>query len=176
MFENYEEQLRLMFDIMTLAFQTDTTRVSTFIMAHDGSNRPYPFIGIKDGHHDLSHHRNDEEKKAKLAQINRFHVTQLGYFLSRLKSVKEGNGTLLDNCLITYGSGISDGNQHLHENLPILVAGRGGGALQSGRHVRVDDKTPMTNLYRSMIETVGAATEKVGDSTGKLDRLFRTTV
>lgn len=176
MFENYEEQLRLMFDIMTLAFQTDTTRVSTFIMAHDGSNRPYPFIGIKDGHHDLSHHRNDEEKKAKLAQINRFHVTQLGYFLNRLKSVKEGNGTLLDNCLITYGSGISDGNQHLHENLPILVAGRGGGALQSGRHVRVDDKTPITNLYRSMIETVGAATEKVGDSTGKLDRLFRTTV
>ncbi|HWA08398.1 MAG TPA: DUF1552 domain-containing protein [Opitutaceae bacterium] len=173
MFENYGEQLRLMFDIMTLAFQTDSTRISTFIMAHDGSNRPYPFIGIKDGHHDLSHHRNDEEKKAKLAQINRFHVTQLAYFLDRLKSVKEGDGTLLDNCLITYGSGISDGNQHLHENLPILVAGSGGGATRPGRHVRVEDKTPITNLYRSMIETVGAETEKIGDSTGKLDNLFR---
>jgi hypothetical protein len=173
MFENYEEQLRLMFDIMTLAFQTDTTRISTFIMAHDGSNRPYPFIGIKDGHHDLSHHRNDEEKKAKLAQINRFHVTQLAYFINRLKSVREGDGTLLDNCLISYGSGISDGNQHLHENLPILVAGSGGGAVRPGRHVRVDDKTPLTNLYRSMIETVGAPTEKIGDSTGKLDNIFR---
>lgn len=176
MFENYEEELRLMFDIMTLAFQTDSTRVSTFILAHDGSNRPYPFIGIKDGHHDLSHHRNDEGKKAKLAQINRFHVTQLAYFLGRLKSIKEGNGTLLDNCLITYGSGISDGNQHLHENLPILVAGAGGGAVRPGRHVRVDDKTPMTNLYRSMIETVGVPTEKIGDSTGKLDKIFRNTV
>ena len=172
MFENYEEQLRLMFDIMTLAFQTDTTRISTFIMAHDGSNRPYPFIGIKDGHHDLSHHRNDEEKKAKLAQINRFHVTQLAYFLNRLKTIKEGEGTLLDNCIINYGSGISDGNQHLHENLPVLLAGSGGGALRPGRHVRVDDKTPLTNLYRSMIETIGAPTEKIGDSTGKLDRIF----
>ena len=172
MFENYAEQLRLMFDILTLAFQTDTTRISTFIMAHDGSNRPYPFIGIKDGHHDLSHHRNDEAKKAKLAQINRFHTTQLAYFLDRLKSIKEGEGTLLDNCIIQYGSGISDGNQHLHENLPVIVAGGAGGAIKPGRHVRVDDKTPITNLYRSMIACVGAPTEKIGDSTGRLDSIF----
>jgi hypothetical protein len=173
MFETYEEQVRLMFDILTLAFQTDSTRISTFIVAHDGSNRPYPTIGIRDGHHDLPHHRNDEAKKAKIAQINRFHTTQFAYFLDRLKSIQEGNGSLLDNCTILYGSAISDGNQHLHENLPILVAGRGGGALSTGRHVRVEDKTPITNLYRSMLDTVGVPTEKIGDSTGKLDVLFR---
>ncbi len=172
MFENYEEQVRLMFDILTLAFQTDSTRISTFIVAHDGSNRPYPFIGIREGHHDLSHHRNDEAKKTKLAQINRFHTTQFAYFLDRLKSIREGEGTLLDNCSILYGSAISNGNEHIHENLPILVAGRGGGAVNPGRHVRVDDKTPVTNLYRSMLDTVGVHTEKIGDSTGKLDALF----
>ena len=172
MFENYEQQLKLMYDVMTLAFQTDSTRITTFIAAHDGSNRPYPSIGIREGHHDLSHHRNDEEKKTKLAQINRFHTTQFAYFLDRLKSVPEGNGTLLDNCTILYGSAISDGNQHLHENLPMLVAGRGGGAISPGRHLRVDDKTPLTNLYRSMLDTMGVRTERIGDSTGKLDALF----
>jgi hypothetical protein len=172
MFETYEEQLRLMYDVLTLAFQTDSTRISTFITAHDGSNRPYPTIGIRDGHHDLSHHRNDEAKKAKIAQINRYHATQFGYFLNRLKSIKEGDGTLLDHCTILYGSAISDGNQHLHENLPILVAGRGGGRIETGRHVRVEDKTPVTNLYRAMLDTIGVPTEKVGDSTGKLNELF----
>jgi hypothetical protein len=173
MFENYEEQVKLMFDILTLAFQTDSTRIATFIMAHDGSNRPYPTIGIREGHHDLSHHRNDESKKARIAKINRFHTTQFAYFLDRLKSIREGEGNLLDNSTILYGSAISDGNQHLHENLPILVAGRGGGGVTRGRHLRVDDKTPVTNLYRSMLDTVGVATEKIGDSTGKLDGLFR---
>lgn len=172
MFENFDEHARLMYDILALAFQTDSTRLSTFIVAHDGSNRPYPSIGIREGHHDLSHHRNDEAKKAKIAQINRFHTSQFSYFLDRLKSVKEGNGTLLDNCTIVYGSALSEGNQHLHENLPIIVAGRAGGGLKTGEHVRVDDKTPLTNLYRSMLDTVGVATEKVGDSTGKLDSLF----
>jgi hypothetical protein len=173
MFENYEEQVKLMFDILTLAFQTDSTRVATFIVAHDGSNRPYPTIGIREGHHDLSHHRNDEAKKARIAQINRFHTTQFAYFLERLKATREGDSNLLDNSTILYGSAISDGNQHLHENLPILVAGHGGGALATGRHVRVDDKTPITNLYRSMLDTVGVSTEKIGDSTGKLDALFQ---
>jgi hypothetical protein len=169
MFETYEQQIHLMFDMLALAFQTDSTRVSTFIMAHDGSNRPYPFIGVSDGHHDLSHHRNDEHKKALIAKINRFHTTQLGYFLQKLKSVKEGDGTLLDNCMIVYGSGISDGNQHLHENLPIILAGRGGGTVTSGRHLKVEDKTPMTNLYLSLLDRMGAPAERVGDSTGKLE-------
>jgi uncharacterized protein DUF1552 len=169
MFENYEQQVRLMFDMLALAFQTDSTRVSTFIMAHDGSNRPYPFIGVSDGHHDLSHHRGDEKKKALIAKINRFHTTQLAYFLQKLKSIKEGDGNLLDNSMIVYGSGISDGNKHLHENLPILVAGRGGGSITPGRHLQVDDMTPVTNLYLSLLDRMGAPAERVGDSTGKLE-------
>jgi hypothetical protein len=169
MFENYEQQVRLMFDMLALAFQTDSTRVSTFIMAHDGSNRPYPFIGVSDGHHDLSHHRGDEHKKALIAKINRFHTTQLAYFLQKLKSIKEGDGNLLDNSMIVYGSGISDGNKHLHENLPILVAGHGGGSITPGRHLQVDDMTPVTNLYLSLLDRMGAPAERVGDSTGKLE-------
>lgn len=175
MFETYEQHMQLMYEVMALAFQTDSTRIATFIVAHDGSNRPYPTIGIRDGHHDLSHHRNDEEKKKKLAQINRYHVTQFSRFLDRLKSIPEGDGTLLDNCVIQYGSALSNGNEHSPTNLPILLAGGGGGRLATGRHLRVDDKTPMTNLYRSMLDTVGARTEKIGDSTGKLDAVFRTT-
>jgi hypothetical protein len=171
MFERYEQQIRLMFDMLALAFQTDSTRVSTFIVAHDGSNRPYPFIGVSDGHHDLSHHRNDPKKKALIAKINRFHTTQLAYFLQKLKSVKEGEGTLLDNCMIVYGSGISDGNQHLHENLPVLLAGRGGGSLTPGRHLQVEDLTPMTNLYLSLLDRMGAPAERVGDSTGRLEAI-----
>lgn len=172
MFENFDEHVRLMYDLLALAFQTDSTRVATFIVAHDGSNRPYPSLGIRDGHHDLSHHRNDEAKKKQIAQINRVHTGQFAGFLDRLKSIREGEASLLDHCTILYGSAISDGNKHLHENLPILVAGRGGGALATGRHLRVDEGTPLTNLYRSMLETVDVATEKVGDSTGKLGAVF----
>ena len=172
MFEDFDGHARLMYDILALAFQTDSTRTSTFIVAHDGSNRPYPKIGIREGHHDLSHHRNDEAKKAKLAQINQFHVTQFAYFLDKMKSIKEGDGTLLDNCTILYGSALSDGQNHVHENLPVIVAGKGGGKIKTGRHVRVEDKTPITNLYRSMLDTVGVGTEKIGDSTGKLDQVF----
>jgi hypothetical protein len=171
MFENFDQHVRLMYDVLALAFQTDSTRISTFIVAHDGSNRPYPSIGIRDGHHDLSHHRNDEAKKKQIAQINRFHTTQFAYFLDRLKSIPEGDGTLLDHCTILYGSAISDGNKHLHENLPILLAGRGSLA-KAGAHVRVETNTPVTNLYRSMLETVGVPTEKIGDSNGKLEAVF----
>ncbi len=172
MFETYEQHMQLMYEVMALAFQTDSTRVATFIVAHDGSNRPYPTIGIRDGHHDLSHHRDDEEKKKKLAQINRYHVAQFSRFLDRLKSIKEGDGTLLDNCAIQYGSALSNGDKHSPENLPILVAGHGGGRITTGQHVRVDEKTPMTNLYRSMLDVAGVRTEKIGDSTGRVDRLF----
>jgi hypothetical protein len=173
MFENFDAHARLMYDLLALAFQTDSTRVATFIVAHDGSNRPYPSIGIRDGHHDLSHHRNDEAKKQQIAQINRFHTGQFASFLDKLKSIREGDATLLDNCTILYGSAISDGNKHLHEDLPILVAGHGGGSIAAGQHIRVDDKTPVTNLYRSMLDTVGVATEKFGDSTGKLEAVFK---
>jgi hypothetical protein len=169
MFETYEQQIQLMFDILTLAFQTDSTRISTFIVAHDGSNRPYPQIGVNEGHHDLSHHRNDEEKKAKIAKINTFHTTQFAKFLDKLKAVKEGEGTLLDNSFIVYGSGISDGNQHSHFNLPILLAGRGGGTVNPGFHHILNDDIPMTNMYLSILDRMGVKAEHFGDSTGKLE-------
>ncbi|MBI5767083.1 MAG: DUF1552 domain-containing protein [Verrucomicrobia bacterium] len=172
MFETYEQQMQLMYEVMALAFQTDTTRIATYIVAHDGSNRPYPTIGIRDGHHDLSHHRNDEEKKKKLAQINRYHATQFARFLDRLKTIREGDGTLLDHCTLLYGSALSDGNKHAWDDLPLLVAGRSGGRIATGQHLRVEDKTPATNLFRSMLDTIGVRTEKVGDSTGKIDALF----
>lgn len=168
---NYEQHIRLMFDLMALAFQTDSTRISTFIVAHDGSNRPYPNIGVKDGHHDLSHHRNDEKKKALIAKINTFHTTQFAYFLEKLKSIKEGSGTLLDNSMILYGSAISDGNQHLHSNLPLLLAGKGGGTLTPGRHVRFDDDTPMANLYVSMLNRMDVPAKKFGDSSGLVEQI-----
>ena len=140
-------------------------------MAHDGSNRQYPFIGVRDGHHDLSHHQGDAEKKAKIAKINRFHATQFAYFLGKLKSIQEGEGSLLDNCMIVYGSGLGDGNRHNHDNLPVLLAGRGGGTLTSGRHIRYDQEIPMTNLFLSLLERMDVKTDRIGDSTGKLPNL-----
>jgi hypothetical protein len=169
--DNYEEHLRLMMDLLVLAFQTDSTRISTFIVGHDGSNRQYPSFGVSDGHHDLSHHQNNPEKKAKIAKINRFHVEQLAYFLGKLKSVKEGERTLLDNSMIVYGGGISDGNAHNHNDLPVLLAGKGGGSLTAGRHLKFDREIPMTNLYLSMLDRMGVSAQRVGDSTGKLDNI-----
>jgi len=163
-----EKHLRLMYDLMALAFQTDTTRISTFMVAHDGSNRAYPFLGVSDNHHQLSHHENNDEKKRKIAIINRYHITQFAYFLERLKSIPDGNGTLLDNCMIVYGSGISDGNAHNHDNLPVLLAGSGAGTLRSGRHVRFTKETPMANLFLSILDRVGVSAERFGDSTGRL--------
>jgi hypothetical protein len=165
---DYARHIRLLYDLLALAFQTDSTRVSTFMIAHDGSNRAYPFIGVSDGHHDLSHHGGNAEKKKKIARINQFHVEQFAYFIGKLKSIKEGEGTLLDNCMIVYGSAIADGNDHAHHDLPVLLAGRGGGTLAPGRHVRFAKDTPMTNLYLSMLDRMNVATERLGDSTGRL--------
>jgi hypothetical protein len=169
--KEYPDHVRLMCDILVLAFQTDLTRVATFPFANEGSNRPYPFAGVSEGHHDLSHHGNDKKKQAKIASINRFHLSQLAYLLGKLKGIKEGEGTLLDTCMIVYGSGNSDGNAHNHDELPILVVGKGNGTLQTGRHLRFPRETPLMNLYLSMLERMGAPTEKLGDSTGKLKGL-----
>ncbi len=169
--ETYEQHLRLMFDLLVLAFQTDSTRIASFILAHDGSNRPYPFLGVREGHHDLSHHGNDAEKKKKIARINRFHLEQFAYFISRLKATPEGEGTLLDHCMIVYGGAISDGNRHNHNDLPVLLVGRGGGTLDTGRHVRYSDNTPMANLFLSMLDRMDLPLERFGDSTGRLPLL-----
>ena len=168
---SYEEHIRLMADLMVLAFQTDTTRVCTFVLANEGSNKSYPFINISEGHHELSHHGNDEKKKAKIKEINRFHTTQLAYVLGKLKSVKEGDGTLLDHCMLAYGSGNSDGNAHNHDNLPLLLAGRGCGTIQPGRHIVYPKETPLNNLWVGMLNRMEIKLQQLGDSTGELNGL-----
>jgi hypothetical protein len=168
--QDFQQHARLMFDLMALAFQTDSTRVATFLVAHDGSDRRYAIDGVKEGHHTISHHTTEEAQK-QIAQINRLHVSEFAYFLSKLAAIREGEGTLLDNCMIVYGSGISDGNAHNHDNLPILVAGRGGGTIQTGRHLKFNGETPLNNLYISMLDRMGVSAQKVGDSTGKLVEL-----
>jgi hypothetical protein len=125
-------------------------------------------MGVTDGHHDLSHHGGNEEKKKKIAKINEFHIRQFGYFLEKLSSIREGEGNLLDHSMIVYGSGIADGNSHAHHDLPVLLAGRGGNRFETGRHVKFAKNTPMTNLYLSMMERVGAPMTRIGDSSGPL--------
>ena len=168
---DYREHLRLMADLLVLAFRADLTRVATFVFANDGSNRGYGAIGVPEGHHDLSHHGQDERKYAKIRAINRFHVEQFAYLINRLKEVREGDATLLDHSMVVYGSGISDGNAHAHENLPILLAGRGNGTLTTGRHIALPNETPLTNLHLSMLDRMGAAADSFGDSTGRLEAL-----
>lgn len=165
---SFEEHIRLMGDMMVLAFQSDVTRIATFMIANEGSNKPYPFIGVNNGHHELSHHQGDRNKQAKIAQINKFHIAQLSYVLQKLKSIPEGDGTLLDNCMVVYGSALSDGNAHNSENLPVLLAGRGGGTIRTGRHVKYEFETPMCNLLLSMLDRMGASADYFGDSTGRL--------
>ncbi|MCO6457538.1 MAG: DUF1552 domain-containing protein [Pirellulaceae bacterium] len=167
----YEEHIRLMCDLLALSFQADVTRVCTFVLANEGSNKPYPFINVAEGHHDLSHHGNDEAKKAKIREINIFHVKQLAYLLEKLRNTPEGDGTLLDHCMIAYGSGNSDGNRHNHDDLPILLAGGGCGTLKPGRHVRYPNETPLANLWLAMLDRVDIEMHQLGDSTGALPGL-----
>jgi len=165
---DYIEHLRMMFDLMVLAMQTDSTRILSFMYTNDSSNRSYPVIDVRDGHHDLSHHGRNKDKQAKISKINKHHVEQLAYFIEKLKNTPDGGGNLLDNSMIVYGSGIADGDAHNHNDLPIALFGRGGGTIKPGRHVRVEKETPLTNLYLSMLDRVGAKIEKLGDSTGAL--------
>ena len=160
--------MRLMIDMTVLAFQADLTRVITFPFANDGSNHAYSTIGVPEGHHEISHHGNDSKKHDKLKKINKFHIEQVAYLLEKLKSVKEGDKTLLDQVMVVYGSGIGDGNRHNHDDLPILVAGHGGGKLKTGRHMTFSRDTPLMNLYLAMFERLGCPTKTFGDSTGVL--------
>jgi hypothetical protein len=169
---DYREHLRLLADMLVLAFQSDLTRVATFVFANEGSNRNYRLIDIGDGHHDLSHHGRNAEKLDKLHRINRFHIEQFAYMLEKMKSVREADGsTLLDNSMILYGSGNGDGNRHNHDDLPILVAGTAGGALRSGRHITFPRNTPLANLYLEMLDRMACPLPSFGDSTGRLDGL-----
>lgn len=169
--DDYGEHIRLMNDMIVLAFQTDNTRIATFMFANAGSNRNYRHIDVPDGHHDLSHHRGDAAKHEKIRRINRFHVEQLSHLLQKMKATPDGHGNLLDHSMICYGSGLSDGDRHNNENLPVLVAGHGSGSIDSGRHVRVPLETPMCNLYMSMLDRFGTPVDFIGDSTGLLSGL-----
>jgi len=164
------EHIRLMFDLMVLAFQTDATRICTFMYANEGSNRNYAFINAPEGHHDLSHHGGNPQKHEKLKIINRFHIEQFAYLIGKLKSIREGDHTLLDSAMIVYGSGISDGNRHNHDDLPILLAGKGGGSIKPGRHIKYTPQ-PLNNLYLSLLDRIGVRVDRHGDSTGRLEKL-----
>jgi len=167
----YAEHIRLLTDLLVLAFQTDSTRIATMVYANDGSNRSYRFIDVSDGHHDLSHHQRNQEKLEKIKKINHFHITQFAYFLEKLRSIKEGDRTLLDSAMIVYGSGISDGNRHNHDDLPILLAGRGAGTLKPGRHIRYRRETPLMNLHLALLQRMGVKATSFGDSRGVLTDL-----
>jgi hypothetical protein len=169
---DYGEHIRLMGDLMVLAFQTDTTRISTFMFANEGSNRSYKSIGVSDGHHEMSHHQRNPEKLEALRKINTFHTTQLAYILNKMHSVKEGDKTLLENSMVLYGAGICDGDRHNHDDLPLLLAGKAGGKISSGKHLKFTNGTPMSNLFLSMADKLGVPQENIGDSTGKLDQLI----
>jgi hypothetical protein len=166
---SYEEHIALMFDMMALAFQTDSTRVATFLLANEGSNRAFPEIDIPEGHHYLTHHQNKQEMIAKVAEIEAWYIAQFAKFLTRLDQTKDIDGhSVLHNSMIVYGSGNSDGNRHTHVNLPIVMAGSGGGTVTPGRYAKFGG-VPMSNLLLSMGDRMGATTiEQLGDSTGRL--------
>jgi hypothetical protein len=169
---SYADHARLMFDLQVLALQGDVTRVITFQLARETSNRTYPEIGVSDPHHPLTHHGNDPEKIARMAKINAFHVSLFAYFLEKLKATPEGDGTLLDHALYLYGSGMGNPNVHDHVNLPILVAGGAAGRHKGARHIKYAEPTPLANLHLTLLERVGVRMDAFADSKGKVDELL----
>ncbi|SIN94170.1 Protein of unknown function [Singulisphaera sp. GP187] len=171
--EDFDEHLRLMCDLMVLAFQTDSTRASTFMVTKEATDRNYPWLGFTDGHHELSHHANEAEKNRKLREIDRYHISILAYMIEKMMTVEEAGGTtLLDNSLVLYGSGISDGDRHDHVNLPVILLGKGGGTLRSGQHLKCRPETPMSNLLLAMLQQARVPVDRFGDSTEPLPGLL----
>jgi hypothetical protein len=167
----FDEHARMMFDLQVLAYQADLTRVITFMVGHETSQRAYPEIGVPDAHHPLSHHGGDTEKIDKLIKVNAYHAQTFAYYLDRLASTPDGDGSLLDSLMLIYGSGMSDGNGHNHHNLPTLLVGGGGGTIQGGRHLRFASETPVTNLFLTVLDRLGVPVESIGDSTGHIEHL-----
>jgi len=168
---DFAEHTKLMYDLQAVAFQTDQTRITTFMVGREGSNRTYREIGVPAAHHGLTHHRGDEEKIRQISKINHYHMELLSYFLEKLDSIPEGDGTLLDHSMVVYGSGLADGNRHTHHDLPVLVAGNAGGGLHPGRHLRYKTETPMANLYMTLLDRLGVEPETIGDADGRLEHL-----
>ncbi|MDZ4689264.1 MAG: DUF1552 domain-containing protein [Planctomycetaceae bacterium] len=166
-----DEHVRQMFDLLALAFQTDSTRVATYMLANEGSNRSYPMVGVNDGHHHLSHHQDKQDWIDQIAKIDKYLITRFAEFLEKLDATKDGEGTLLDHSMIVYGSAIADGNRHSHHDLPVLLAGKGNGTITPDRHIVYPHETPLNNLFLSLLERMDVQIDRLGDSTGKLDRL-----
>jgi hypothetical protein len=166
---DFSEHVRVLAELMVLAFQTDQTRVATHMIANDGNNKSFPWLEVADGHHEISHHGTDAGKIEKLKKVDRFHVELLAGVLARMAAIPEGDGTLLDHSLVLYGAGISDGNAHNHDELPILLAGGGNGTVKPGRHLRFPRHTPLCNLYVSLLERAGAQDTSFGDSNGRIE-------
>jgi Protein of unknown function (DUF1552) len=167
--ESWEEHVKLMFDLMALAYQGNLTRVTSFMMARELSTLTYPQIGVADGHHPVSHNNNVPEQVAKKAKIDSYHLSLFGDFLEKLQSIPDGDGNLLDHSMFLYGSGMSNGNQHTHDNLPILLAGGAAGRLKGGRHIKMDSYTPLSNLMISVLDIAGVPTDKFGESWGRVE-------
>ena len=170
--QDFADHAKLMFDMLALAYQTDLTRVSTFMIGREVSSRPYPEIGIPDSHHPLSHHENDPQKIDDLGRLNRYHVEQFAHLVDKLSATPDGDGSLLDQSLLVYGAGISDSNTHFHDNLPIALVGGKAAGLRGGRHIRYPEKTPVTNLWMTLIDKQGVPSEQIGDSTGQVRHLW----
>ena len=169
--DTFEEHAKLMYDLWALAFQTDLTRVGTFMIGKEVTGRSYPEIGVSSGHHGVSHHQNDPKQLEALAKINNYHVQMFAYFLDKLKNTSDGDGSLLDHTILLAGTGISDGNLHFHLDLPMLVAGGAAGNLRGGRHIQYNDDPPLTNLYLSVLDKLGMPVERFGNSTGQIEYL-----
>ena len=166
---SFDDHMKVMFDLQVLAYQTDLTRVTTFMVGREFSGMTYPQIGVPDAHHPISHHRNEPERIEKVARINTYHVTLFAYLLDKLRSTADGDGSLLDHVTILYGAGMSDSNAHNPHDLPIVLVGGGAGQLKGGRHVRVPKDTPLANLHLTLLDKFGVRWDRMGDSTGRLD-------
>ncbi len=168
---DYATHAKLMMDLLALAYQTDLTRVATFMLAKEVSSRAYPEIGVSDSHHPLSHHQNEAAKLERLHKINEYHMQQFAHLVEKLKNIPEGDGTMLDHSVLVYGTGISDSNTHFHDDLPIAIVGGAKAGIHGGRYVRYKQGTPLANLHVTLLDKLGVKVDKFGDSNGRLDNL-----
>jgi hypothetical protein len=167
----FREHFRLMADLLVLALQTDMTRVATLVLGTEGNRRAFPELGFTEEHHGVSHHQNNPDLQEKYVKINEHQTGELAYLIDRVSALREGDGCLLDNCMITYGGGMADGNRHAHADIPTLLFGKGGGTINPGRHIVCEPNTPICNLWLSLMERMGVNEQRFGDSTGKLTQL-----
>ena len=170
--DDFAQHFRLLGDLLVLAYQADLTRIGSFMVGNAGSNRSYKSIDVPEGHHSLSHHGKDEAKQKQISKINQFHASQMAYILDKMDQIKEGEGSMLDHSMILYGSGLSDGDRHNHDDLPIVLIGRGGGACRMGHHLVLPNETPLCNLYLTMLKVMNINAASFGDSRGIIEPLL----